>query len=253
MILTPTVCLDGGHGGKDSGAVGPNGLQEKHVALNVVLLIGEYLQGLCKVIYTRRSDVFIELHERAAIANRGGADVFVSVHCNSGPPGQGSGFETWTSPGQTASDWLATDVFDCYGEEFPGIGRRMDMADGDVDKEASYAVLRLTKMAATLHELEFIHTESGEAWLRDPQNQRRAAKAIAKAIIKYLKLDTKAVTRPPTPEATADKPEPVPDVPIRTRTPLELEAFAAFDRLKDHTAQGLQIYRTELEAIFHKS
>jgi N-acetylmuramoyl-L-alanine amidase len=215
---------------------------EKDVALNVMLMVGEILHGLCKVIYTRRSDVFIELHERAAIANRGGADVFVSGHCNSGPPGQGSGFETWTSPGQTASDWLATDVFNCYAEEFPSIGRRMDMADGDVDKEASYAVLRLTKMAATLHELEFIHTERGEAWLKDPENQRRAAKAIANGIIKYLKLDTKAVIPP-----VADVSEPEPHGPL-----LVVEAGAAFGRFSQKVDAAKVEFKTELEAIFRK-
>jgi hypothetical protein len=138
---------------------------------------------------------------------------------------------------------LATDVFNIYGEEFPTLGRRMDLTDGDPDKEASFAVLRLTKMAAVLHELEFIHTERGEAWLANEDNQERAAQAIARGVIKYLKLGTKAVTPP--------DPEPV--IPIRTRTPVEIEAFAAFDRLKDHTAQGLQTFRTELEAIFRKS
>jgi N-acetylmuramoyl-L-alanine amidase len=237
MILTPTVCIDAGHGGHDSGAVGPGGLLEKDVALAVALMTGEFLTGKCKVIYTRKTDVFIELHERANIANRGGADVFVSIHCNSGPPGQGSGFETWTSPGQTASDWLATDIFNSYGEEFPTLGRRMDLADGDSDKEASFAVLRLTKMAAALHELEFIHTERGEAWLANLTNQRRAAISIGEGISKYLKLDTGIVV----------KPTPVPE-------PRNLaEALAGLDRFKDACTKAEQVFRTELEAMFRPS
>jgi N-acetylmuramoyl-L-alanine amidase len=244
MILTPTACIDAGHGGHDPGAVGPNGLQESMVALKVAQRVGKILAGKCHVIYTRQTDVFIPLAERAAMANRQNADVFVSIHCNSGPPNEGKGFEVWTFPGQTASDWLATDLFNCYAAEFPTLIKRMDVSDGDVDKESKFTVLHRTNMAAALFELEFIHTNGGEAWLGNPENQERAAQAIANGIIKYLKLDTKAVTPP--------EPEPVPDVPIRTRTPVEIEAFAAFDRLKDHTALGLQTFRTELEAIFHK-
>jgi N-acetylmuramoyl-L-alanine amidase len=250
--MTPTVCLDAGHGGHDSGAVGPTGLREKDVALDVVLMIGEILKGTCKVIYTRRTDVFIELHERAAMANRGAADIFVSIHCNSGPPGQGAGFETWTAPGQTASDWLATDVFNQYGEEFPALGRRMDLADGDVDKEASFAVLRLTRMAAVLHELEFIHTERGEAWLRDEGNQERAAKAIARAILKYLKLGTQAVT-PPVDAEEVSEPAAIQPLPGQRKL-LEIEGLAAaLDRWNGKVGAATAEFRTELEAIFKKS
>lgn len=237
MILTPTVCIDAGHGGHDSGAVGPGGLQEKNVALTVALVVGEMLSGKCKVIYTRQNDSFVALDARANFANRQGADIFVSIHCNSGPPGQGSGFETWTAPGQTASDWLATDIFNAYGEEFPTLGRRMDLTDGDSDKEASFAVLRLTKMAAVLHELEFIHTERGEAWLGDPHNLQRAALAITQGISKYLKLDTGLVVKP--------EPEPVP----RNLA----EALAGLDRFKETISKAEQVFRTELEAMFRPS
>jgi N-acetylmuramoyl-L-alanine amidase len=248
--MTPTVCIDAGHGGHDSGAVGPTGLREKDVALKVALMVGAILQDWCRVIYTRHNDSFVALDARANFANRQGADIFVSIHCNSGPPGQGSGFETWTSPGQTASDWLATDIFNAYGEEFPTLGRRMDLTDGDPDKEASFAVLRLTKMAAVLHELEFIHTERGEAWLANPENQRRAAESISRGIRKYLKLGTQAVT-PPAPVAM-----PVGETPTLLggeRKLLEIEALAAFDRLKQSQAKAEQTFRTELEAIFRKS
>ncbi len=78
------VVLDAGHGGKDPGNRG-NGYKEKDIALSVTLKVGEILekQSNIKVIYTRKTDVFLELHERAAIANEADADVFVSIHCNS--------------------------------------------------------------------------------------------------------------------------------------------------------------------------
>ncbi len=77
------VVLDAGHGGHDHGNKG-NGYKESEISLNIVLKIGAELEKLpnVKVIYTRKTDVFIELRERAAIANKADADLFVSVHCN---------------------------------------------------------------------------------------------------------------------------------------------------------------------------
>jgi len=77
------VVLDAGHGGKDPGNLG-NGFKEKDIALKIVLAIGKELERNedIKVIYTRKSDKFLELHERAKIANKADADLFVSIHCN---------------------------------------------------------------------------------------------------------------------------------------------------------------------------
>ena len=80
-----TLVIDAGHGGKDAGAPGKYSY-EKNINLKVALAFGRYVEKNCpdvKVIYTRKTDVFIPLHERAAIANRNKADVFVSIHTNS--------------------------------------------------------------------------------------------------------------------------------------------------------------------------
>ena len=80
-----TVVIDAGHGGKDAGAVGKKA-KEKDITLAVAKKTGDYIKTKypdVKVIYTRNKDVFVELIERARIANRNNADVFISIHCNS--------------------------------------------------------------------------------------------------------------------------------------------------------------------------
>jgi len=92
-----TVVLDAGHGGKDRGCAGASA-READVALDLILALGRQIQENMpdvKVIYTRKTDVFIELDERAAIANRNHADLFISIHCNAGPS-QSHGTEVWT-------------------------------------------------------------------------------------------------------------------------------------------------------------
>ena len=79
-----TVVIDAGHGGKDSGAVGKNG-KEKDIALSIALKVGTYIEENIpdvKVIYTRKTDVFVELKRRAEIANNAEADLFLSIHVN---------------------------------------------------------------------------------------------------------------------------------------------------------------------------
>jgi N-acetylmuramoyl-L-alanine amidase len=79
------VCIDAGHGGHDTGCISGKA-KEKDVALGIALKLGKYIEDHfpdVKVIYTRKTDVFVELHERAAIANNAKADLFICVHCNS--------------------------------------------------------------------------------------------------------------------------------------------------------------------------
>lgn len=94
-----TLVIDAGHGGKDPGTLGKYS-KEKTINLNVALAFGRYVEQNCpdvKVIYTRKTDVFVPLHERAAIANRNKADVFISIHTNSVASRKPiSGLETYT-------------------------------------------------------------------------------------------------------------------------------------------------------------
>lgn len=93
------VCLDAGHGGKDPGCMGPKGSHEGIVTLKIILELGKKLKEAhpdLKVIYTRQTDNFIELNERANIANRNKADLFISVHCNAALNKNAYGTETYT-------------------------------------------------------------------------------------------------------------------------------------------------------------
>lgn len=104
-----TLVIDPGHGGHDAGARGAISM-EKNINLTVALRFGKYVEQNMpevRVIYTRKQDVFVPLHERANIANRANADLFISVHTNALPAGKvARGFETYTLGMHRAKDNL---------------------------------------------------------------------------------------------------------------------------------------------------
>lgn len=106
---TFTLVIDAGHGGHDVGAQGAKS-QEKNINLSVALAFGRYVEQNCsdvKVVYTRKTDVFVPLHDRAAIANKNNADLFISIHTNAVPVGhEVQGFQTYTLGMHRAKDNL---------------------------------------------------------------------------------------------------------------------------------------------------
>ena len=104
-----TLVIDAGHGGHDAGAIGAIS-KEKDINLRVALAFGKYVENGCpdvKVIYTRKTDVFVSLMNRANIANRNGADLFISIHTNALAKGKiARGFETYTLGMHRAKDNL---------------------------------------------------------------------------------------------------------------------------------------------------
>lgn len=107
-----TVVIDAGHGGKDPGALGLFS-KEKNINLSAALELGRLIENNCpgvKVVYTRKTDTFVELHERANIANRAKADLFISIHANSTAAGKKGtatkGTETYTLGMHRASENL---------------------------------------------------------------------------------------------------------------------------------------------------
>ena len=92
-----TVVIDAGHGGKDPGCLGHKA-KEKDITLAIALALGHDIEKNCPdvtVIYTRRDDNFVELFQRAEIANKNKADLFISIHCNSSPSPSAYGIETY--------------------------------------------------------------------------------------------------------------------------------------------------------------
>lgn len=174
------VCIDPGHGGHDPGAVG-GGVKEKDIALSVAKQIGAYLEvwGYA-VMLTREDDTFVSLSGRAAKANSWGADLFISVHCNSAGDESANGVEVYhheraSEAAQDAAELIYTKLVAISDLRTRGI------------KEADFAVLRETKMPAVLVELGFVSNPGDLAKLTDSAWQDDAAKAIADGIAEALK------------------------------------------------------------------
>ncbi|HMS53860.1 MAG TPA: N-acetylmuramoyl-L-alanine amidase [Fimbriimonadaceae bacterium] len=181
------IVVDAGHGGNDSGARDPaKTTNEKDLNLAISKQLSEQLasQG-ATVIMTRKTDVFIPLRERAEIANRNKADLFISVHINSNRTANTtSGSIIFYHGGSTLGNLLA----DCIRLEvkkmgdLPVIGTWSDKRIYDT----GFAVLRYSKMPGVLVETGFINHRKDLAVMRSPDFQKRFATAILKGIKVYL-------------------------------------------------------------------
>ncbi|PAE70553.1 N-acetylmuramoyl-L-alanine amidase [Bacillus licheniformis] len=194
------VWLDAGHGGKDSGAAA-NGMKEKDLVLKMVKYAKSYLESHYKgvqVKLTRSTDVFYELSERADMANKWGADVFVSVHANAGG---GTGFETFRYPG-TAGKTLDLQKA-LHNEILTTMKAYGQIADRGL-KQANLAVVRETRMPAVLTENLFIDRKEDADRLKDSGFLKAVGEAHARGIAKYLGLSGGSSKQP---AATAPKKE----------------------------------------------
>ena len=178
VFINPGHCI-----GVDSGAVGINGLQEA-IVTNA---IGEFLQEELEhmgheVILSQKDDLAELCHE----ANELNVDLFVSIHCNAATNRQAYGTEIWTYHGESKSDKAATEIMNSISYAFPDLFVRSDFSDGDVDKEASFYVLKHTAMPAVLIETAFISNPYEEQFLASKTNQKYIAIAIADGICNYF-------------------------------------------------------------------
>ncbi len=224
-----TIVIDAGHGGKDPGCLGSKS-HEKNVALAIALKTGAYIEKYfpnINVIYTRKKDVFVELHERAAIANRNKADLFMSIHCNASGSSKVFGTETYVMGLHKANQNLTVskrensvilleedhlehyDGFDPNSPESHIIFSLYQNADLDQSiyfaskiqqqfkervnrkdrgvKQAGFLVLYRTTMPSVLIETGYLTSREEENYLITAINQDYIALAIYRAFKDYKK------------------------------------------------------------------
>lgn len=173
------VVIDPGHGGKDPGTIGIGGIQEKNIILPISQHLQQFLsqQGI-QVVMTRDSDYFVSLEGRTQMANRMGADLFVSVHANalnlSRP--DVNGLETYHYGSGSA---LASTIH-------RSVLQRMNIRDRGV-RSARFYVLRNSKMPSVLVEVGFLTGREDSANLTNADYRRRMAEAIGYGILEYIK------------------------------------------------------------------
>jgi N-acetylmuramoyl-L-alanine amidase len=174
------VVVDAGHGGHDPGTISSTGLHEKNVNLAVALKVAGLLQQRgVGVIMTRQDDRFIELDERADVANRRNADLFVSIHSDSNPDRGRQGFTVFVAKAASSDARRTADrihqALAAAGIESHGI------------REAEYKVLVNTSGPAVLVEIGYLSNTQDCARLRDGSYQNRLAQAIANGILASLR------------------------------------------------------------------
>jgi len=210
------VCIDPGHGGQDHGKASPDGLLEKDVTLALAREMKRRLEdelGL-EVVMTRDDDRLLSLTQRTEIANEAGANVFISVHCNSWFSAQTGGFETYFlaparseseralqryenaaggSSGETPVGDLEFIVWDLVQNEFinesstlaeyvqRALGERLDIRNRGV-KQANFVVLQGARMPAVLIETAFLSNPTEERMLADPDFHRDVADCMVEAL-----------------------------------------------------------------------
>ena len=221
-----TVVLDAGHGGHDSGNRG-NGYYEKKIALNIALKIGKKLEKIkgFNVIYTRKSDVFVELIQRANIANKANADLFISIHCDAFTSSKVFGAGTFVlglhenernfkvAQKENSVIFLEENYeknYDGFNPNDPeSVISLLLMQQTYLDqsiiaansiqksfvsnlkrkdrtvKQAGFVVLKYTYMPSVLVETGFLTNSSEGAYLNSSKGQANMADALAKAIINY--------------------------------------------------------------------
>ncbi len=218
------VILDPGHGGQDCGALGPTRIREKDVALSVALRLKALLEAEgVQVVMTRSNDTFIPLLQRSEMANRSGADLFLSIHCNGAASSAPSGVETfaltWSitdvTRAQKAAARLSPDdvvdgascnvsrgaeqaIFSAYLSEqrrqsldlARALQAEMTRNLGEEDrgvKVKNLSVLRETYVPAALAEIGFITHRETEGKMRSAAWRQKIAEALAAGLGRYAR------------------------------------------------------------------
>jgi N-acetylmuramoyl-L-alanine amidase len=213
------VVLDPGHGGHDTGSIGPSGLLEKDVVLDVALRLGNLIEERmgAEVVYTRRDDTFVPLEQRTALANEKQADLFLSIHANAGAASV-SGYETYYLNFSNTKDDLAVAARENAtsertihelqtmiekiaridkaeeSREFASriqasLYKDMRKANPRVQdrgvRRAPFVVLIGAAMPSVLSEVEFLSNPRDERLLRREDYRQRLAEALYKGLSQY--------------------------------------------------------------------
>jgi N-acetylmuramoyl-L-alanine amidase len=215
------IVIDPGHGGHDTGTIGPNGLEEKDLVLEVGRRLGKLLETRlgAEVVYTRKDDTFIPLETRTAIANQARADLFVSIHANSSHDAAARGVETYylnftSSPEalEVAARENAVSEKSIY--ELQDLVKKIALKEkieesrefaGDVQeslhsglavkspairdrgvKKAPFIVLIGANMPSILAEISFVSNPTDEHRLATSEYRQRIAESLYRGIAKYV-------------------------------------------------------------------
>jgi N-acetylmuramoyl-L-alanine amidase len=215
------IVVDAGHGGHDTGTIGPNGLQEKDLVLDVALRLGRLLQTRlgADVVYTREDDTFIPLETRTAIANQQQADLFISIHANSSADRTARGIETYYLNFTSSEDALEVAarenaVSEKSIHELQDLVKKIALRDKIEEsrefatnvqqsmaqtlalrdpslrdrgvKKAPFIVLIGANMPSILAEISFVSNPTDARKLQTPEYRQKIADALYKGVTKYV-------------------------------------------------------------------
>ncbi len=229
------IVIDAGHGGHDTGTIGPTGLMEKDLCLDLALRLGKLIEArlpAAEVIYTRSDDRYVSLEERTAVANDSKADLFLSIHANSSDDPRVSGIETYylnfnATPGAMdvaarenalaqsgvhdledlvqkiarnekieESRDFATDIQDSLAKQASNTEHSRGV------RKAPFVVLIGADMPSVLAEVSFLSNPTDEQWLKKPDARQRIAEGLYHGIESYLH-STNSLASAAVPAATA--------------------------------------------------
>ena len=215
------IVIDAGHGGHDTGTIGPNGLLEKDLVLDVAKRLGRLLESRlgAEVIYTRQDDTFIPLETRTAIANRERADLFISIHANSSHDSDARGVETYYLNFTSSAEALEVAarenaVSEKSIHELQDLVKKIALKEkieesrefaGDVQeslygglalsnagirnrgiKKAPFIVLIGANMPSILAEISFVSNPTDERKLETSEHRQRIAESLYRGVSKYV-------------------------------------------------------------------
>jgi N-acetylmuramoyl-L-alanine amidase len=216
------IAIDPGHGGSDTGAMGPHGLLEKDLCLDVALRLGQLIESNisgAEVVYTRKDDTYIPLERRTEIANNASADLFISIHANSSDVDNARGVETYylnlsSSPEsmqlarrenamglaalhdlpdllqKIARNEKTSESKQLAGEIQDALSSRLQLVSrGETNrgvKQAPFLVLTGAKMPAILSEISFVSNARDESLLLESAQRQRVAEGLYRGIAAYL-------------------------------------------------------------------